>query len=230
MEDRIHRLLCMSDPLVQHHNEKDILRLRKKKPMDPDVAKLLKNPEDAETWGDNINFWPGGFEPGVTGFEEEEENEEPVAEKETLNLTLKEIRLDDLEQDDEEVDATEESPTSKKQGEEGTDDLAEEIKRTEDTGTKKEEMLIEEPKNINNVVEPDSKTYDQSRSLATNETPADRRKDDNTYRRGALNGKGGKFVPKKKKPKEKTTYRAKAEEDSTEYDTDDNCESKMTKN
>ena len=41
--------------------------------MDPDLAKLLKNPEDAEDWDENIDFLGGAFDFDPNAKEEEEE-------------------------------------------------------------------------------------------------------------------------------------------------------------
>ena len=77
------------------------------------------------------------------------------------------------------------------------------------------------------TVQPKRKTKQSKRTLAANKTPANESKNTGTYRVGAnKDGKGGKVIPKKKKPKEKKTYRSVADDDSTDYETDEECDSK----
>ena len=78
------------------------------------------------------------------------------------------------------------------------------------------------------TVQPKRKTKQFRRTLAANTTPANESKNSDTYRVGAnKDGKGGKVIPKKKKPKEKKTYiNSVADDDTTDYETDEECESK----
>ena len=48
MEDLNHRLIAMSDPVVLHYNRETTLKLRPNRPIDPELAEFLKNPEGAE--------------------------------------------------------------------------------------------------------------------------------------------------------------------------------------
>ena len=48
MEDLMHRLTAMSDPVVLHYNRETTLKLRPNRPIDPELAEFLKNPEGAE--------------------------------------------------------------------------------------------------------------------------------------------------------------------------------------
>ena len=52
MEDLMHRLIAVSDPLVLHYNREEVLKHRAKRPVDPELAEFLKNPEDAGEWDD----------------------------------------------------------------------------------------------------------------------------------------------------------------------------------
>ena len=47
MEDLMHRLTAMSDPVVLHYNRETTLKLRPNRPIDPELAEFLKNPEGA---------------------------------------------------------------------------------------------------------------------------------------------------------------------------------------
>ena len=47
MEDLMHRLTAMSDPVVLHYNREATLKLRPNRPIDPELAEFLKNPEGA---------------------------------------------------------------------------------------------------------------------------------------------------------------------------------------
>ena len=82
MEDLIHRLLAISDPVVLHHNEADTLKHRKKRPLDPELVQFLMDPEDAEDWDQDMEFWPDdildnfdNLDRGDDGDEAQEENE-----------------------------------------------------------------------------------------------------------------------------------------------------------
>ena len=48
MEDLMHRLTAMSDPVVLHYNRETTLKHRPNRPIDPELAEFLKNPEGAE--------------------------------------------------------------------------------------------------------------------------------------------------------------------------------------
>ena len=80
MEDVIHRLLAISDPVVLHHNQEDTLKHRKKRPLDPDLVQFLMDPEDAEDWDQDMEFWPDdildNFDGLVQGDDEDEAQEE----------------------------------------------------------------------------------------------------------------------------------------------------------
>jgi hypothetical protein len=48
MEDLMHRLTAMSDPVVLHYNREKTLKLRPNRPIDPELAEFLKDPAGAE--------------------------------------------------------------------------------------------------------------------------------------------------------------------------------------
>ena len=92
MKDRIHRQLAISDPWILHYNAKEVLKFRKKMPMDAEVAKLLKNPENAEVWEENINFSGRVFDIPTEDFNDGERK--AVDRKEDANGQQEESRTE----------------------------------------------------------------------------------------------------------------------------------------
>ena len=66
MEDLFHRLIAVSDPLVLHYNREEVLKHRAKRPVDPELAEFLKNPEDAGEWDDAAD---DNYEDILRGFD-----------------------------------------------------------------------------------------------------------------------------------------------------------------
>ena len=57
MQDLVHRLLCISDPVMLWHNAKEVLKFRKRAPLDPEVVAVLKDPSQPTVWDEDNTLW-----------------------------------------------------------------------------------------------------------------------------------------------------------------------------